>query len=97
MTELLCIQTHSQGAVVAGQVYPLIKQGKPCGCDCVDVGISSRLSPDWYPHPNARCSLCDKVFPDDEIWWFGSVLFAQVATEEERSESKQKLELIETP
>jgi len=88
--ELLCIQTHSRGVVVAGNTYPLIQETKNpcCGYKVVDVGIRSDTS--W-----CLCSLCGKPYESGPIWWIGRRLFAQIATEDEVKEAEQAKELIE--
>lgn len=77
--ELLCIQTHSQKAVIAGQVYPLIRQKKSlCGCNfkIVDVGMVAR-------YPIDRCGICNNITLGTGIWWFHEMLFIPIGTQDE--------------
>lgn len=85
--ELLCIQTHSQGVVIAGEVYPLISEIKsPCECDktLVNVGISSK-------YDTSECTICKKVWVSDDIFWINKKLFAQIATEDEVKQSQEMI------
>jgi hypothetical protein len=94
--ELLCIQTHSQGAVQAGYFYPLIRESKDqsdaCKCDedCYDVGVEKR-----YEIPTTvvgiaavygrkyRCVACGDICVLSGTWWISKELFGAIATEEE--------------
>lgn len=91
--ELLCIQTHSQGAVIAGNVYPLISDKCPCQCEAYDVGIPISKSPDYRGTGAKICAACGITFKEDGIWWMAKILFATIATQEEM-ESLNKQEVI---
>jgi len=92
--ELLCIQTNSQKAVLAGICYPLISDKSPCNCtDVIDVGISFYNSPSYGGGKNKCCTGCGKVYKEDGIWWISSKLFIGIATKEEVQQKEQQLEL----
>lgn len=95
MTELLCIQTHSQKAVLAGHTYLLISDKSPCNCMSYDVGIPFAKSPDYNGGRFVICEDCGIEFPHNNIWWLSPELFAKIATEEEVKEQESKLELQE--
>lgn len=106
--ELLCIQTHSKGVVIAGNTYPFIQDSDnspyACGCkkDCVDVGVKG--SPfvcadtgEGVPFGTTGvCYVCEKKFITSDIWWIRKILFATIATEEEVERLKQEKELTKT-
>lgn len=92
MTELLCIQTHSKGLVIAGNTYPLVRVAK-LKCDCginevVDVGHATR------PGSVSGCNKCKTIWSFGTMW-YGVELFAQIGTidECEQYEEKQLQEL----
>jgi len=60
--ELYCIKTHSQRAVIAGNVYPLISDQNPCKCPNIDVGIKCNFST-----PFTKCTKCGTRYPTDNI------------------------------
>jgi hypothetical protein len=107
--ELLCIESHPKGCVIAGRCYPLIRtssnQIDSCDCtkDCVDVGIESD-DPYFWQGTNkiapfgteGSCSECGKIFLISKTWWLDKNRFAQIATEDEVKEAEQTKELIET-
>lgn len=95
MTELLCIQTHSQKAVLAGNTYLLISDKSPCKCRSYDVGIPFSSSPNYNGSKVVFCTDCYGSYEHKNIWWMSDELFAQIATEEEVKENESKLELQE--
>lgn len=77
---LLCIQTHSQGAVQSGNVYTATDKTRQCNCsDLLDVGI--RLMQNCTAI--IQCVDCGRSFEYDGIWWISKELFAPIATEKE--------------
>lgn len=70
--EVLCIKTHSQGAVVKGQKYPVIGIRQGCCQIVLDVGIVSTTTI-WF------CRNCQKTRNcGDNVWWLHSNLFAPI-------------------
>lgn len=68
--EVVCIKTHSQGAVKEGNIYTIHRMKKPCCTTVVDVGVKSS-------HPIAACTECKgRRVMNDNIWWIASDLFA---------------------
>lgn len=90
MIELLCIQTHSQGAVIAGNTYSFISESTcDCGLLLYDVNIKISNFPK-YRTSNFTCQCGRSRFGD--IWWINSKYFAQIATEQEVKEHEQQLQ-----
>lgn len=81
--ELLCIQTHSQKAVLAGNIYPLISDKSPCKCKVYDVGISATKCPNYINSPLTQCLECNTIHKNDGIWWISAELFAQIGKVDE--------------
>jgi len=75
MTELYCIETHHQGAVVRGNIYSLLG-AMPCFCGCgealVNVGIKGKSSVKRCIITKREAYLCDG------IWWIRAKLFANI-------------------
>jgi len=92
MTELLCIQTHSQGFVVAGNTYPLIRTAKlKCGCGINDVvGIGHKPRPGCV----SGCNTCNTDWGLNTRW-YSSELFAEIGTTDECEQYEK--ELIKQP
>lgn len=98
MTELLCIQTHSKKAVIAGNIYMLISDKMPCKCDnCFNVGI--RASGEYYANGNGGiigkryiCSNCNELFIEDGWAWISKSLFAQIGTTDECKQYEKELD-----
>lgn len=77
--ELLCIQTHSQKIVLAGQIYQLIRISKSlCYCKdkLVDVGIRTSLT-------IKHCPRCGGLYQGDETCWLKAFLFIPIGTQDE--------------
>lgn len=87
--ELLCIQTHSQGAVIAGNTYTLISDKPPCGCkNVINVGVLSRFQKGQL----MECSANHEIFIGDGFWWISKDLFAPIASEEELTSLEKEKE-----
>lgn len=99
MIELFCIQTHSQKAVVAGNVYPFISDKCPCSCECFDVGIKgtgrTKSGNALALTDLCRCSTCGVIYPYDGIWWIRKGLFAQMGERDEHETYSLTEKLIE--
>lgn len=93
--ELLCIETHPERAVIAGNSYPLIEGSCPCSCDNINVGIPGHISSGYKGLPMSECGACGEIFKYDGIWWIARRRFAPIATEDEVKESeKSKQEVL---
>lgn len=105
--ELLCIQTHSQGIVKSGEIWPFLSDAPPCSCrklaNVIDVGIrldgkGDGISPsgkkeDLTIGQYVTCVSCGDPYKYEGIWWICRSLFAPIATESEMESYKQKKEL----
>jgi hypothetical protein len=71
--EIVCIKTHSKGAVKRGKTYTIHGLKKsPCSCNMtiIDVGVIS-------DNPKTRHSPCGFVWNERSgVHWFGESLFA---------------------
>ena len=88
MNELYCIKTHSQKAVIKGNIYTL--QGFPnkqndCNCDqdCVDIGLKYNAKNLSTNEPaivglSYRCEKCNSHFVYSGVWWICKSLFANI-------------------
>lgn len=80
MRELLCIQTHSEKKVVAGNVYPLLgEMDGPCvhAPKMYDIGFVSKAT-------LFVCGICGAgINKPAGVYWRSSKLFAEIATQEE--------------
>lgn len=71
MSEVLCIQNHSQGIVKEGEIYPLldVKRGCSCGAEMYDIGATNNA---MY-----QTCICGKEsVRNSKVWWLDSRLFA---------------------
>lgn len=86
MKELICIQTHSEGLVLAGMVYTCFGERKNA-CKCkktvVDVGIRG------YAQGSA-CMHCGVIHNNDGVSWINKALFAEIATIEETVKAEKE-------
>jgi hypothetical protein len=71
--DLYCIKTHSQGIVIAGNIYTLLntRKCKTCGYLNYDVGVRD------FNRLNDEC-VCERIAKENEIWWVGSELFVPI-------------------
>ncbi len=101
--ELLCIQTHSQRAVIAGNTYPFIQAKTVCGCgEMYNVGIKCSGSGTEYPSGRkiklnigdyATCRVCRKEKKMDGVWWLSPKLFIPIGNVDENKKYNEE-ELI---
>lgn len=85
--EVVCIVSHSQGAVKKGVIYPLISIRKcPCGCGQIlfDVGIEKATL--------SKCYKTQTVWDSGKVWWIASDLFAPLQTASEEADMKEAIE-----
>ena len=66
--KVVCVKTHSQNAVVEGNIYTIAAINKCCK-PRLDVGV--RVP---FPLRGVQCPRCGGVSSGD-IWWMGSSLF----------------------
>lgn len=88
MTELLCIQTHSQRIVEAGNIYMgfIVK----CGCGCGnDKVVTGGLNPNGF----MTCVLMGRVY-SSSVYELDTFLFAQIGAADECEQYREKM-LIE--
>lgn len=88
--ELLCIQTHSQKAVIAGNTYPLLGSSEcRCGKKLVDIGLKGS-------NPNGtHCKFCNySTTINTNVWWISAQLFGEIGTIDENSQYEEKKELV---
>lgn len=92
MIELLCIETHPDGIVIAGKTYPLLGeiQTSCCGQKSFDVGAIGKGTPYQY-------CVCGSVFTKpvdkDHVRYVGAWRFAQIGTEDEHATYETQKEL----
>lgn len=71
MSEVLCIQNHSQGIVKEGEIYPLLELRHECSCgaEMYDIGAISEAM--------FQVCMCGKEYVrNSKVWWLDSRLFA---------------------
>lgn len=91
MTELLCIKTHSQGVVKAGEVWPELgrKRNPCCGYLTYDVGLKSQKI-------QSKCGGCGTIYINPyDIRWIGSKLLIPIGTQDELEQYEKETVLIE--
>lgn len=77
--DLYCIKTHSQKAVIRGNIYPLLGENKPCGCKgTIDVGVRGSVPPGIPIGTLVSCPACNNTYPFDGIWWVAEKLFVNL-------------------
>jgi hypothetical protein len=71
--EIVCVKTHSQGAIKRGQSFKIKGlRNSRCGCKTVliDIGYTDN-KPLWL------CDDCGRLGQDSSpVWWFDESLFA---------------------
>lgn len=78
-----CTKTHSMGAVIKGNAYPLlgIRRGAECNCYKGDllynVGIQRPSKHSPYIGELVLCSSCNMTYNWTGIWWIDSNRFAE--------------------
>jgi hypothetical protein len=92
--DVICIKTHSQGAVIKGKIYTVRDVVSfPCGCaTIVDVGLRSN-------RPFTLCTHCGTHFEKgDNVWYIAIELFRKLLTDEQEDDLRAALEevLIDT-
>lgn len=87
--ELLCIETHPEGVVKAGETYLLVSDKSPCSCIVIDVGVRPKNI-----KPMTICSSCRDRYKSDGVHWIFASRFAVIATDEEVKQAEQKLEPV---
>lgn len=70
--KVICVKTHSQGAVKKGQVFELLGI-KKSNCKCGDLVLDVGLKSICYTQ---RCLTCNEVWTAPDIWWIGEDKFA---------------------
>lgn len=71
MSEVVCIQNHSQGIVKEGEIYPLldVRHDCSCGAEMYDIGANSEAM--------FQVCMCGKEYVrNSKVWWLDSRLFA---------------------
>jgi hypothetical protein len=88
--EIVCIKTHSQGAVKSGEIYT-IKALSSCKCNLImiDVGIKS------IDGKYGRCALCGIIYPLFDAWLISERLFAPLEYNQEEIEKLLENTLLE--
>jgi len=80
--DLYCIKTHSERAVIRGNVYPLISDKPRCNCkDSINVGVKVNLSDDNEPlniGDLCECYHCGHIHRHDGYWWVSRTLFVNI-------------------
>lgn len=80
--EIICVKSHSQGVVKAGQIFTALAIKKN-GCGCilyVDIGIQT-------DRPLSTCPVCRKSqWKDDSIWWIDARLFRRLLSKSEEED-----------
>lgn len=92
--EIVCIKTHSRGAIVKGKVYTIqgLKQG--CCSVFIHVGVFAKLTHGKFGF-KTLCSLCGKLTDDgaDPTYWFSETLFAPIEYDSQAIEELLQIEV----
>jgi hypothetical protein len=82
--ELLCIQTHSEGIVKAGNIYPLINAKAVCDCGIsYNVGIRDNRD-------GTICGGCGRWQPNNGWRWFAPALFVEISEQDELAQYEKE-------
>jgi hypothetical protein len=74
--KVVCVKTHSKGAVKEGEIYTVLDLKVDCCKNFVlDVGIRQREYP---PDQLFYCVNNTHLMYDDGIWWIGYRLFKPI-------------------
>lgn len=72
--KVICIKTHTQGVVKAGQVFDLMGIRKS-DCKCSSIQLDIGLKNPYQVGQRVLCQ-CGIVCIETRIYWLGSTLFA---------------------
>ena len=99
--ELLCIETHPERVVIAGNTYPLISDKPKCRCnDVFDVGIKNNICILNNKETVIKagipvvCTHCNTEYMFDGVWWIAKARFGEIGTIDENSQYQEKRELV---
>jgi hypothetical protein len=89
--ELLCIETHDSGTIIAGQVYVALGVKKcPCGCGGLLINVGVPEITIW-----ANCCNSNRTYLNNsEYWWFREQYFVTIATDEEMEQYQSEKQLV---
>ncbi len=73
--EIVCIKTHSQGAVIEGKFYTINGLKTPtCSCKHILVDVGLVIFSRHY-----SCSCGHRTKNTDDVWWLWENLFAPLS------------------
>ena len=87
--EIVCIKSHSWGAVKEGKVYTIKGIRKACCHVQLDVGIQSDIK-EYY------CKRCFTSYEDNNIWWIADFLFSPLEYDQNAIEELLENTLVKT-